>query len=89
MFNLDISQVPPGLETRSVCKYKCDILEHKLCFRLDQTQRDVIYQHLVTASLLLLMLCLTIVTVVGVMVTRDRSRDMTLVPDHDHSDQDM
>jgi len=55
---------------------------------LDQEQRDVVFRHLVTTSLFLLLLTLALVTCIGVRVTRDQTRDMTLLPTTDQ-DQEM
>jgi len=55
---------------------------------LSQEERNVMYEHLVVTSLVLVLACVIMVTWAWVSVARDRTRDMTLLPRDSESDQD-
>lgn len=55
---------------------------------LTQEERNVMYDHLVVTSLFLVLACVIMVTWAWFSVTRDRTRDMTLLPRDSESDQE-
>ena len=55
---------------------------------LTQEDRNLMYQHLLITSLFLVLVCVGVITWAWVSITRDQTRDMTLLPstDSDHED---